>query len=171
MTRPTDNYMPTAGTSTAMTVWSMMDKMPACMVVTHDGAEDRLRARPMMALVRPEHNAVFFLTDTRNHKDEEISKNDNVCLTFSDSANQKYVSVTGTGFITADPILIGELWSMAASAWWSSKDDPNIRVLRVTPSRAEFWNSPDMITTDAQSAAKALSGNRPNCGTNGKVTF
>jgi general stress protein 26 len=170
MTKPTDTYMP-IGSGDATTVWSMMDKMPACMVVTHDGPDDRLRARPMMALVRPEANAVFFLTDINAHKDEEIAKNDSVCMTFSDSANQQYVSVTGTGSISDDRILIGDLWSMAAGAWWRSKDDPDIRVLRVTPSRAEFWNSPDMITTDAQSAAKALSGNRPNCGTNGKVTF
>jgi general stress protein 26 len=92
-------------------------------------------------------------------------------MTFSDSSNQKYVSVTGTAVITDDHILISDLWSMAAGAWWQNKDDPHIRVLRVTPSRGEFWNSPDMITTDAQSAAKALSGNRPNCGTNGKVSF
>ncbi len=157
-------------TDTAI-VWEMMEQLSVCMLVTHDGADDSLRARPMAAHVRPETKTIYFLTDTRNHKDEEIAKNNSVCLTFSDAGNQVFVSCTGTAEISNDRQQISDLWSMAAGAWWDSKDDPNIRVLGVTPTQAEFWDSPDLITTNAQSAAKALSGNRPNCGTNGKVTF
>ena len=153
------------------TVWSLMDKMSACMLTTHDGTGDQLRARPMNANVRPEQNAVLFLTDTRNHKDDEIAKNSNVCISFSDSSNQKYVSLTGTAEVLNDRDMISDLWSLAAGAWWRDKQDPNIRDLKVTPVMAEYWDSPDLITTNAQSAEKALSGNRPNSGTNGKVTF
>jgi general stress protein 26 len=157
-------------TDTAV-VWEMMEQLSVCMLVTHDGDDNRLRARPMAAQVRPETKTIFFLTDARTHKDDEIASDNHVCLTFSDSSNQIYVSCTGTAEISNNRQQISELWSMVAGAWWDSKDDPNIRVLSVTPTQAEFWDTPDLITTNAQSAAKALSGNRPNCGTNGKVTF
>jgi general stress protein 26 len=164
------HHMTPQPTDTAI-VWEMMEQLSICMLVTHDGGDDMLRARPMSANVRPETKTIHFLTDTRNHKDEEIAKNNSVCLTFSDASNQTYVSCTGTAEISNDRQQISDLWSLAAGAWWDSKDDPNIRVLSVTPTQAEFWDTPDLITTNAQSAAKALSGNRPNCGTNGKVTF
>jgi general stress protein 26 len=170
MTTLIDHQLAATASSKTQVIWSLMDKM-ACMLVTHDGSEDRIRARPMNAHVRPEQNAVHFLTDARAHKDDEVLKNNSVCLAFSDAANQKYVSLTGTAIISNDRQLISELWTLAAAAWWQDKTDPNIRVLSVTPVRAEYWDCPDVITTVAQSAEKALSGNRPDCGTNGKVTF
>ena len=53
--------------------WELMKKIGFAMLVTHDG--DKLRARPMSAYLEPENNAVYFLSDVRRHKDEEIAKN------------------------------------------------------------------------------------------------
>lgn len=152
-------------------VWNLMEKIGLCMLVTHDGSSDELHARPMHAHIARDEEAVFFLADIRQRKDDEIEINENVCLTFADPGSQAYVSVTGTANVLDDKAKVAELWSTAARAWWDSKDDPNIRVLRVMPSMAEFWDSPGTLVTSVKMAAAVLTGRRPALGDSRKVAL
>jgi general stress protein 26 len=68
-----------------------MQEIKVPMVVTHDGDNGRMRARPMVAHLDPDANAIFFLTDAAATKNEEIYLNGNVCLVFSDIRKQHYV--------------------------------------------------------------------------------
>lgn len=149
--------------------WELMKKIGFAMLVTRDG--DRLRARPMSAYPERENNAIFFLTDARHHKDEEIARNPNVNLSFANASDQKYVSVTGSAAISNDRAKIKELFSTPAKAWWHSADDPNIRVLKVTPDAAEFWDSPGSVISYVKMAAAAMTGTRPDVGDNRKVAL
>ena len=149
--------------------WDLMKKIGFAMLVTRDG--DKLRARPMSAYIEREVNAVFFLTDARRHKDEEIAQNPSVNLSFADASSQTYVSVTGTAAVSNDRAKIKELFSTPAKAWWDSADDPNIRVLKFTPDDAEFWDSPGTVISYVKMAAAAVSGTRPDIGENRKVSM
>lgn len=149
--------------------WKLMDKIGFAMLVTRDGA--KLRARPMSAFVERNDNAIYMLTDARRHKDEEIAAHPEVNLSFADSSGQKYVSVTGTAVVSNDRDRIKQLFSIPAKAWWDSADDPNIRVLKVTPDDAEFWDSPGTVVSYVKMAAAAVTGSRPDIGTNRKVAI
>ena len=149
--------------------WDLMKKIGFAMLVTRDG--DKLRGRPMSAYLERENNAILFLTDARRHKDEEIARNPNVNLSFADASDQKYVSVTGIAAVSNDRAKIKQLFSTPAKAWWDSADDPNIRVLRVTPDDAEFWDSPGSVISYVKMAAAAMTGSRPDIGDNRKVTM
>ena len=150
-------------------VWELMKKIGFAMLVTIDG--DRLRARPMSAYLDREANAIYFLTDARRHKDEEIARNPHVNLSFADAGSQKYVSVTGTAAVSNDRGKIKQLFSTPAKAWWDSAEDPNIRILKITPDDAEFWDSPGSVISYVKMAAAAVSGTRPNLGDNRKVAM
>ncbi len=150
-------------------VWELMKKISICMFATWDGRE--LHARPMGAYVRPEENAVFFLSDARRHKDEEITQYPKVCLAFADTSGQNYVSVSGHAEVGNDRVKIRELWGTPAKAWWDSPDDPNIRVLKVTPQEAEFWDAPGKTMAYIKMAAATASGKRPDMGDNRKVAM
>jgi general stress protein 26 len=150
-------------------VWDLMMKIGFAMLVTRDG--DRLRARPMSAYLERDHNAIYFLTDARRHKDEEIARDPNVNLSFANAGDQKYVSVTGHAVVSNDRVKIKELFSTPAKAWWNSADDPNIRVLKITPDDAEFWDSPGSIISYVKMAAAAATGTRPDLGDNRKVVL
>ena len=149
--------------------WELMRKIGFAMLVTRDG--DKLRARPMSAFVERVEGAIYFLTDARRHKDEEIARNPSVNLSFADAGSQKYVSVTGMAVVSNDRAKIGELFSTPAKAWWDSADDPNIRVLKVTPDDAEFWDSPGSVISYVKMAAAAVTGSRPDLGDNRKVAM
>lgn len=150
-------------------VWELMKKIGFAMLVTHDG--DKLRARPMSAYVERDENTIYFLTDARRHKDEEIARNPGINLSFADTGSQEYVSLTGTASVANDRAKIKDLFSTAARAWWASSDDPNIRVLKITPDDAEFWDSPGAVISYVKMAAAAISGNRPEIGDNRKVSL
>lgn len=151
--------------------WSLIEDIGLCMLVSHDGTGDQLRARPMSAHAARDEDAIYFLSDARGSKDDEVEINDNVCLTFADNGGYRYVSVTGTANLLDDRALIDRLWSTAARAFWESKDDPAIRVMRVRPSIAEFWDSPGKIVTSVKMMAAALTGTKPELGENRKVVL
>lgn len=155
-----------ASNDDAAHVWDMMGKHRICMLATHDGGV--IRSRPMAAHVEPDENAVYFLTDERRHKDDEIRGNPNVCLAFAGSG-EDYVSLTGHAEVTNDRAKIKELWSMAAKAWWDSADDPNIRLLKVTPVDAEYWDGAGSVISSLKMATAAMTGGRPDLGENKKV--
>jgi general stress protein 26 len=150
-------------------VWDLMKKIGFAMLVTRDG--DKLRARPMSASLDRDANTIYFLTDARRHKDEEIAKNPGINLSFADAGDQKYVSVTGTAVVSNDRAKIKELFTTPAKAWWDSAEDPNIRVLKITPDDAEFWDSPGTVISYVKMAAAAVTGTRPEIGDNRKVAL
>jgi general stress protein 26 len=149
--------------------WDLMKKIGFAMLVTHDG--DKLRARPMSAYLEREENAIYFLTDARRHKDEEIARNPGVNLSFANASDQTYVSVTGTAVVSNDRAKIRQLFSTPAKAWWNSAEDPNIRVLKIMPDDAEFWDSPGSVISYVKMAAAAVTGSRPDIGDNRKVAM
>lgn len=149
--------------------WELMKKITFAMLVTRDG--DRIRSRPMGAYVEPEHNAIYFLTDARRHKDDEIARDPHVNLAFADTSAQKYVSLSGTATVSNDRAKIKELFSTTAKAWWDSPDDPDIRVLKVAPEEAEYWDSPGTLVSYVKMAVAAVSGTRPDLGENRKVAI
>ena len=149
--------------------WELMKKIGFAMLVTRDG--DKLRARPMSAYLERESNTIYFLTDARRHKDEEIARNPGINLSFADASAQKYVSLTGNAVVSNDRAKIKELFTTTAKAWWESADDPNIRVLKVTPDDAEYWDSPGTVISYVKMAAAAVTGTRPDIGENRKVAI
>jgi general stress protein 26 len=143
-------------------VWDLMESIRFCMLATWDGA--RLHARPMGAFVRREENAICFLADVRRHKDDEIRAFPKVCVSFADPDGQKYASVSGRAAVSNDRQRIRELWSIPAKIWWDSPDDPNIRVITVTPDEAEYWDSPGTIISNLKMAVGLATGTHPEPG-------
>ncbi len=150
-------------------VWKLMEKIGICMLATRDNGE--IRARPMGAYVRRDENAVYFLTDVSRHKDDEIRKEPNVCLAFADAGAQKYVSLTGRAEVSNDRAKIKQLWSPIAKAYWDSADDPAIRLLKVRPHDAEYWDSPGTVVSYVKMLAAAVTDARPAIGENRKVAL
>jgi general stress protein 26 len=150
-------------------VWTLVEKISFCMLATWNGSE--IHARPMSANARPAENAVFFLTDVTHHTDDEIGKFPTVTLIFSDPGAQKYVSLIGKAELSNDREKIRQLWSVPAKAWWQSPEDASIRVLKVTPRAAEYWDSPGTVVSYVKMALAAVTGTRPELGDNRKTSM
>jgi len=150
-------------------VWDLMEKISICMLANWDGKE--LRSRPMGAYVRRNENAVYFLTDKRDHKDDDIKHYAKVCLAFADPGNQNFVSLSGQASVSDDRQKIKELWGTPAKAWWNSPEDPNICVLKISPDDAQYWDGPGHVVSYVKMAMAAMTGSRPDMGDNKKVSM
>ena len=115
-------------------VWELAKKIDFCMFVTWDGEQQR--ARPLSARVDRDEHAIYFLVDKDGEQNAQIEQFPNVSLAFSDIGAMKFVTVAGTAAITNDREKIHELWSDFDKAWWDDENDPDIRLLTVSPERA-----------------------------------
>jgi general stress protein 26 len=150
--------------------WNLMEKIGTAMPITWDGHSQR--ARPMAATVKAAEHAIYFLTDARREKVEQIEKFPVVTAAFADTGGQKYVVTSGKAIVSNDREKIKELWSPFAKAWFDSENDPNIRVLKLSPDDAELWDSPGTLITTVKMLAAAASGTKnPDVGENVKVTM
>jgi hypothetical protein len=61
--------------------------------------------------------------------------------------------------------------SISTKAWWDLADEPNIRVLKITPDDAEFWDSPGTVISYVKMAAAAVTGTRPDLGDSREVVL
>ena len=151
-------------------IWHIIEKVGICMMTTR--FEGGLRARPLEARPDRDENIIWFLTDRRGLKDDEIQAHPEVCLTFVYPTEKVYLSVTGRAFVTTDSCRAKELWNEEQQAWWpGGPADPNLLVMRVELDQAEMWDGPASSTVAAFEFARArLTGTKPNLGENRKVT-
>jgi general stress protein 26 len=147
-------------------VWNLADKIGACMFVTISGRG--MRARPMHALPDREAGCLWFITDQRGAKDDEIKDAPNVCLAFADIKSNSYLSITGHAEVLRD---VAKATANEAQAWWpQGPTDPGVRVLRVNPDSAEYWDTRgNSIMVALKLAAARVSGHPPDLGENRKV--
>ena len=150
-------------------VWEIMEDVSVCMVTTHAGG--RMRSRPMHAIPDRDENAVYFITDTRGAKDDEIAAAPDVCLSFADIGDNTYLSIMGRAEMIRDPDKAEELWSTEAEVWWPrGPQDPTVRVLRVAPEQAEYWDTRgNSVVVALKLMAARMSGRQPDLGENKKV--
>src|SRR5262245_14740865 len=150
-------------------VWDIVEQVGVCMMPT--AFAEGPRGRPLAS--RPDRAAglIWFVTDVRGAKDDEIAAHADVGLVFIDHRQKAYLSLTGRAQVMRDPAKAAGIWKKTDQVWWSGPEDPNVRVLRVEPARAELWDGPASAAVAAFEFAKArATGDKPDLGEDGKVT-
>lgn len=150
-------------------VWKLMEDIGTCMLVTKSG--EGLRSRPVAAYAKREDDTIYVLTDVNGHKDDEIAADPTVNLSFAHPGSNSYVSLTGKAAVTNDRSKIKELWNVWAKAWWEGPEDPRIRLLKIEPLAAEYWDSPGKLIAGAIMAFNAVTGRKADVGENRKVAM
>jgi len=109
---------------------------------------------------------IWFLTDRRAAKDDEIEGFPKICLTFVYPKEKVYLSVSGKASVARDTERARSLWNEEQQAWWPrGPSDPNVLVIQFRPERAEIWDGPASSAVAACEFAKArATGKKPNLG-------
>jgi general stress protein 26 len=150
-------------------VWDIVEKVGVGMLTTHSSRG--LRARPVEARPDREQGVIWFVTDVRGSKDDEIETDADIGLTFIDRDDKAYLSLTCRATVLRDPGQAAEIWKKTDDMWWHGPNDPNVRVLRVEPLIAELWDGPASSLVAAYELAKArITGEKPDLGENRKST-
>ena len=119
-------------------LYDVVKDFDEAMLVTH-GAHG-IHARPMAIARLDESMTAYLLTDLTSIKIQEIHANPDALLTFQSAS--KFATVSGKLAVDDDRALIETLWKEIWKVWFPlGKSDPNIALLKFTPSEGEFWDN------------------------------
>ncbi|WP_424137035.1 pyridoxamine 5'-phosphate oxidase family protein [Roseomonas chloroacetimidivorans] len=153
-------------------VRELIKDVNTAILVTHDGAE--MRGRPMVAAAMDaDGKTMWFFSKNATEKTDEISRNANVLLVYSEPSSQTYVSVTGSARVVRDVAKQKELWQTTMKTWFpDGPEDPSIALIAVEMAGAEYWDAPSSTLLHAYGTVKAaVTGKSPQGGENERVTF
>ena len=151
----------------------LVKEIDFCMLTTVAENGD-LHSRPMSSNGDIDSDgALWFFTSASSHKVHEIEKLPKVNVSFADPDNQHYVSISGTAQLVRDRNKIDELWRPEFKMWFpNGKDDPDVALLRVSPEKAEYWDSPaSTIGYMLNFLSSLVSGKEADAGQNRKINF
>lgn len=145
----------------------------AAMLVTRRDQE--LRSRPMAIAESTSDGRIWFVTSVDSAKLDEITENPQVNVAMQ--AHRKFLSVSGTTRATRDPGKIDELWNDSLGVWFEQgRNDPELILLEVVPSYAEYWDrsgfeAVKFMFAAAKSAVTGEPLDEDDAGAHGKVRF
>ena len=109
------------------------------MLTTVDANGD-LQSRPMAPLALDGQGVLWFFTDLRSAKSDQLQRA-NLC--FVDASNASYVSLSGHGALSTDRAHIEALWTAFARPWFpDGPESTNLALLKFVPHTAEYWDAP-----------------------------
>ena len=148
-------------------VWELAEKIDFCMFVTWDGTHQQ--SRPLSSRVARDEHAIYFLVSDKSSKNWQLDRFPAVNLGYADKGAMKFISIAGHAELSNDRPKIRDLWSAFDKAWWDDAEDPDIRLLTVTPETAELWDSPNKAVAFTAMLAAAVTGAKPKMGDNATV--
>ncbi len=135
------------------------------MLVTR-GGDGTLRARPMATQDLDFDGTLWFFTADPSNKIGELTGDPQVVVTYEDSSRHRYLSLSGQAELVHDAERARVLWTPGHREWLpKGLEDPDVALLRIEVSRAEYWDSPGMLGTLGKLFA-GFTGDAPASGEN-----
>jgi general stress protein 26 len=140
-------------------------------MLTTAARDGTMSSRPMAIQDKPFNGTLWFLTRSTSEKIDEVKQDQHVTLTFAEPKDSKYLSLKGRASVNQDRAKIKELWNPLYKAWFpKGQDDPEISVLRVEVTEADFWEaSSSKLIMGVKYLAAAMTGGTLPVGEAGHV--
>lgn len=138
----------------------LVDEVKTCMFITATHSEQE-HTRPMATIEAEADGSLWFFTDVRSIKVEEVATDNTVHLIYAHPGKESYMDVWGRSSISTDRALIKEKWSPVVKAYFpNGADDPNLALLKVQPTHVYYWESETgKMVQFFKMAAAAVTGN------------
>ncbi len=151
----------------------LVDKIDIGMLCSFPRGEDYPYAVPMSRQEVDEEGNIWYLFSAESHTFEHLQQNKNVSIQFSHVGDYNFLSVNGTAEISAEQARIDKYWNKMMEAWFEKgREDPAIRLLKVTPLEAKYWdNKTNKLVTVFKVAVSAISGKDLDIGREGTLNF
>ena len=141
------------------------------------GASGVLSSRPMTVQKNPDDSQeavtqLWFFMSRTSDAVIQLTHTPSVNVTFADTGDDAYVSVSGSAHVVEDLALKERLWSKMNEAWFPKGfSDPDLALVRVEMEEGEYWNVKESKLVQMFKMAKAaLSDEQPNLGSHGKLS-
>lgn len=152
-------------------LWELIRGIHVAMLTTTD-PDGALYSRPMATQQDSFDGELSFLTQQHSGKVEEVRDNAQVNLTYVDTHNSIFVSLSGVATLSRDRARIHGLWHPSFTAWFPGGEaDPEITVLTVRVEEAEYWDAPaSSLVRNFQILKRAVTGGKGSVGEHEKLS-
>ena len=149
----------------------LINDINVCMFITNNQKDEH--TRPMATIEVEENGTLWFFTDIRSIKVEEVSTQREVHLVYAHPGKESYIDVWGSAQVVTDKQSIKDKWSPIVKAWFpNGVDDPNIALLKVTPYNIYYWDAETgKMVSFLKIAASAVTGKKLAEGAEGKLVL
>jgi len=153
-------------------VADLVDEIKFAMLTTEE-PDGTLRSRPMATMQMDAAGNLWFFAALSSHKIGEVEQHHRVNLSYARLDKQDYLSVSGTCEIVHDKEKMRSLWTPWIKPWFpKGLDDPDLVLLKVTITEAEYWTAPGSAVVRLYGLAKGmLTGNTDALGDHRKVVM
>ena len=133
--------MATQRSATLSKVAKMMRDLDFCMFTTRT-EDGEIHARPMSNNGEVEFDGdVWFFSGSDTRKVAEIEAEPTVQLSYADTQQFRFLSMSGTAEIVRDADKKRELWMEELERWFDEgPESEDIVLIKVTPTVVEYWN-------------------------------
>lgn len=141
-----------------------------CMFITNN-EEEHNHTRPMSTIEVEDNGTLWFFTDLRSVKVEEVSIEHAVHLVYAHPGKESYLDVWGKASVVNDKKTIKDKWSPIVKAWFpKGVDDPNLTLLKITPQDVYYWDAEHgKMVSFLKIATSALTGKKLSEGVEGQL--
>ncbi len=149
----------------------LIEGIDFCMLTTVSG--DIFRSRPMSTQQFEFDGDLWFFTSDETAKAEQVNADDRVSVTYTDPADNKFVSVFGRGHIIRDRAKMEELWNPILKAWFpDGLEQKDLALLRVSVEEAEYWDMSSSTLVQIAGFVKSLvSGKQIDAGDHASISM
>lgn len=118
----------------------LVNEINVCMFITNKQEADH--TRPMATVEVEENGTLWFFTDIRSIKVEEINSNHTVHLVYAHPGKESYLDVWAEASVVTDMQSKKDKWTPFVKAWFpDGVDDPNLALLKVQPQDVYYWDA------------------------------
>lgn len=111
-------------------------------MLTSLGCEGDLYSRPMTQQALDDNGSLWFFTSDDQLLAHQLSVNPQANITFSEPAQELYISLAGEASLLKDRARAQQLWNPAVAVWYpQGVDDPHLTLIRFDISVAEIWDA------------------------------
>jgi len=152
---------------------SLVEDIKICLFCTDLKTDDGSTCRPMSVIKVCDQGNIWFFSEKNSDKNKAILNDKNVQLFFSHPGKSSYLVVNGEAEIILDKTKIEELWTPVAKIWFKEgKDDPNISIIKVTPTTAYYWDTDgNKMINFIKMVASVVTGTNLVSGKEGTITL
>ena len=144
-------------------LWDLVKDIRFAMFTTRH-ANGHLHSRPMTTQNSnlDEDSNLWFFMSRKGEPVADLIADPIVNVAYADTGADSYVSVSGTATVVDDMEKKQQLWSKMAEAWFpGGVDDPDLALVRVKITHANYWDVKESKIVQLYKMAKAAVTGKP----------
>jgi len=128
---------------------------------------------PMSRQEIDDTGCIWYLGSSESETFKNLETNKNIMISFSDVSDYRFIVIQGIAEVSKDQERIDKYWNPFIEAYFEKgKEDPSIRVLKITPSEAQYWeNKSGKLMTVIKLTTSAITGSKLDLGREGNLEF